>query len=153
MLSIDYTLHLSTSDSKENLVIKISVVMLTRLQILNLISSRFFKMQVPISKNIVISLVIGFIFGLSVSLFTISKTQYLPNNNKNILRGLHPHGHAHSHEDLEDEEGPPDIVMFHNGNESVHRDEDLVARQLAEKVKVLCWVMTQPKNHKSKVYK
>ena len=119
-------------------------------------------MQVPITKNIVISLVIGFIFGLSVSLFTISKTQYLPNYSKNILRSLQsqwsqyytqpPHGHAHSHEDLEDDEGPPDIVMFHNGNESVHKDEDLVARQLAEKVKVLCWVMTQPKNHKSKVW-
>ena len=120
-------------------------------------------MQVPISKNIVISLVIGFIFGLSVSLLTISKTQYLPNYSKNILRSLQsqwsqyythpPNGHAHSHEDLENEEGPPEIVMFHNGNESVHRDEDLVARQLAEKVKVLCWVMTQPKNHKSKVWK
>ena len=118
-------------------------------------------MRVPISKDFVMALVIGCIFGLSVSLFTINTTQYLPNYNRNILRllqsqwfhyNLRPsHGHAHSHEDLENEEGPPEIVMFHNGNESVHRDEDLVARQLAEKVKVLCWVMTQPKNHKSKV--
>ena len=118
-------------------------------------------MRVPISKDIVITFAIGCIFGLSVSLFTINMTQYLPNYNRNILRLLQSqwfhykirpsHGHAHSHEDLENEEGPPEIVMFHNGNESVHRDEDLVARQLAEKVKVLCWVMTQPKNHKSKV--
>ena len=126
-------------------------------------------MQVPISKNIVIALIIGFIFGLSVSLFTINKTQYLPNYSRNFLRtlqsqwsqyynseeGSHPlHGHAHSHEDLEDAEGPDDIVVFHNTNESVyHKDEDGMARELAEKIKVLCWIMTQPKNHKSKVQK
>ena len=127
-------------------------------------------MQVPISKNIVISLVIGFIFGLSVSLFTVSKTQYLPNYSKNLLRSLQsqwsqyynseegshhpPNGHAHSHEELEEAEAPEEIVVFHNTSESVyHKDEDGVASELAEKVKVLCWVMTQPKNHKSKVQK
>ena len=59
--------------------------------------------------------------------------------------------HAHSHEDLEDTEGPEDIVIFHNENETVHRNEDNVARELAQKVKILCWIMTQPDNHKSKV--
>ena len=59
--------------------------------------------------------------------------------------------HAHSHEDLEDAEGPEDIVIFHNENETVHRNEDNVARELAQKVKILCWIMTQPDNHKSKV--
>ena len=119
-------------------------------------------MRVPISKDIVITFAIGCIFGLSVSLFTINMTQYLPNYNRNILRLLQSqwfhykirpsHGHAHSHEDLEDAEGPNDVVMFHQMNESTHhKDEDWLARQLAEKVKVLCWVMTQPKNHKSKV--
>ena len=48
--------------------------------------------------------------------------------------------------------GPNEIVVFHNTKESVfHKDEDGIARELAEKVKVLCWVMTQPDNHKSKV--
>ena len=120
-------------------------------------------MQVPISKNIVIALVIGFIFGLSVSLFTISKTQYLPSYSRNILRSLQSQwsqysnsdpghlSHAHSHEELEDAEGPEEILVFHNTNSSFHREEDGVARQLAERVRVLCWVMTQPENHKSKV--
>ena len=122
-------------------------------------------MQVAISRNIVISLIVGFIFGLSVSLFTINKTQYLPNYSSNILRSLQSqwvqyysseppnHGHAHSHEDLEDAEGPEEVIVFHNGNDSIHREEDGLARELAEKVKVLCWIMTQPKNHKSKVQK
>ena len=122
-------------------------------------------MQVPISMNIKIALVIGFILGLSVSLFTftISKTQYLPSYSRNILRSLQSQwsqysnsdpghlSHAHSHEELEDAEGPEEILVFHNTNSSVHREEDEVARQLAERVRVLCWVMTQPKNHKSKV--
>ena len=120
-------------------------------------------MQVPISKNIVIALVIGFIFGLSVSLFTISKTQYLPSYSRNILRSLQSQwsqysnsdqvhlSHTHSHEELKDGEGGEEILVFHNNSDSVHREEDGVARQLAERVRVLCWVMTQPENHKSKV--
>ena len=48
--------------------------------------------------------------------------------------------------------GPNEIVVFHNTKESVyHKDEDGITRDLAEKVKVLCWVMTQPGSHKSKV--
>ena len=53
-------------------------------------------MKVPISKNTVISMVIGFIFGLSVSLLKINKGSFF-----NPL-----HSHAHSHQDLEDKEGP-----------------------------------------------
>ena len=45
--------------------------------------------------------------------------------------------HRHSH--LKDEED--------------HRDEDSVAAELAGKVKVLCWIMTSPKNHDKKVKK
>ena len=101
-------------------------------------------MRVVIPKHIVIAIVIGCIFGLSVSLFTINMTQYLPNYSTNILRllnsqwfhyNLHPsHGRAHMHEDLEDAEGPNEVVVFHRRNES--NDEDFVARQLSEKVKV-----------------
>ena len=49
------------------------------------------------------------------------------------------------------ETGPEEIVIFHSSNESIHKDEDIVARDLAQKVKVLCWIMTQPDNHKGKV--
>ena len=49
------------------------------------------------------------------------------------------------------ETGPEEIVIFHSSNESIHKDEDIVARELAQKVKVLCWIMTQPDNHKGKV--
>ena len=35
-----------------------------------------------------------------------------------------------------------------NKNTSVYREE---AMDLARKVRVLCWIMTQPENHKKKV--
>ena len=42
--------------------------------------------------------------------------------------------------------------MFHSKEEKAHtRDEDKLAEDLAEKVKVLCWVMTGPDNHQAKV--
>ena len=42
-------------------------------------------------------------------------------------------------------------VVFHSKEEEAHKDEDKLAAELAEKVKVLCWVMTGPDNHQAKV--
>ena len=44
-------------------------------------------------------------------------------------------------------------VVFHSKEEEAHRGEDKLAADLAEKVKVLCWVMTGPSNHRAKVRK
>ncbi|KOB68943.1 Glycoprotein-N-acetylgalactosamine 3-beta-galactosyltransferase 1 [Operophtera brumata] len=42
-------------------------------------------------------------------------------------------------------------VVEHGRDEPAHRNEDhSVADALAKKVRVLCWVMTQPKNHETK---
>lgn len=35
-------------------------------------------------------------------------------------------------------------------DEDFHKNEDTVALEIAKKVRVLCWVMTGPKNHQSK---
>ena len=42
-------------------------------------------------------------------------------------------------------------VVLHSKDEEAHKDEDDVAGELSEKVRVLCWIMTAPQNHKSKV--
>ena len=52
-------------------------------------------MKVPISKTTVISMVIGFIFGLSVSLLKMNKGFF--------FNPFHSH---HRHHNLEDKEGP-----------------------------------------------
>lgn len=44
------------------------------------------------------------------------------------------------------EEGPVDAIANHVGHDS----EGLVAKQLSEKVRLLCWVMTQPASHEKK---
>ena len=86
------------------------------------------------TKNMVISWFFGCIFGLSVSLFTVDMM-----TNYKIGRATPSpsHNYAHSHKDLENSEGPDEIMVFHNKNESVHEDDDVVARKMADKVKVL----------------
>ncbi|KAK0073596.1 hypothetical protein PV325_005336 [Microctonus aethiopoides] len=45
----------------------------------------------------------------------------------------------------------PDIeVKFHDNNEEYHKDKDKVAKEMAKKIRVLCWIMTGPANHKKK---
>nr|CAD7443996.1 unnamed protein product [Timema bartmani] len=57
----------------------------------------------------------------------------------------------HHHSDLENVENIPVGSMGeHSSDEEFHKDEDLVAREMAQKVRVLCWIMTNPKNHKKK---
>ena len=97
-------------------------------------------MHIPISKNTVIAWIIGSIFGLLVSLLLFDNISE---------RGTQNSSHAHSHGDLKDAKGPDRIPEFPSKNKS--KGEDLVAKKLAESVRVLCWIMTQPKNHKSKV--
>ena len=87
-------------------------------------------MQVQLSKNIVISLVTGLMFALSVTLFTFHLTC-----STNSL-GLYSQR-----------------SQYNKQNTSVNRDEDLDAGEMVEQVRVLCWIMTQPQNHKIKVNK
>lgn len=66
----------------------------------------------------------------------------------------HGHGHgqgdAHNEEDMDALSGPVHDFGIHDNHEDAHAGEDEVARELKEKVRVLCWVMTGPKNHDKK---
>ena len=119
---------------------------------------------------------IGFIFGLSISLLSIRTENFLPQYNGNFLKDLDTQwrrfhnlnvstqetdeddlhdGHdvhdPHDHSELEAAAGPVTEVVFHSKEEEAHKGEDKLAAELAEKVKVLCWVMTGPTNHQAKV--
>lgn len=41
-------------------------------------------------------------------------------------------------------------MKFHGDDEDFHKGEDRIAQDMAKKVRVLCWIMTGPKNHQSK---
>ncbi|GLG95763.1 Glycoprotein-N-acetylgalactosamine 3-beta-galactosyltransferase 1 [Gryllus bimaculatus] len=58
---------------------------------------------------------------------------------------------AHSFGEMENLAEPEvESFGFHKSDEESHKGEDVVARKMAEEVRVLCWVMTSPSNHKKK---
>ena len=67
------------------------------------------------------------------------------------LQGGANHGHAHSPEGIDANAGPliGDVAM-HSPEEWTHQGDDAKAKEMAKKVRVLCWVMTTPENHQSK---
>ena len=67
------------------------------------------------------------------------------------VRDVHDVHDPHDHSELEGVSGPEREVVFHSKEEEAHQGEDKLAAELAEKVKVLCWVMTGPTNHQAKV--
>ena len=57
---------------------------------------------------------------------------------------------VHSHEALENAQGPNVPVSNHSPDEEAHAGEDIEAQKLAKEVRVLCWIMTNPANHEKK---
>lgn len=57
----------------------------------------------------------------------------------------------YGHFEDDDGTGPENPLIGHGDMEEFHGNgEDMLASQLRRKVRVLCWVMTQPKNHAKK---
>ncbi|KAG5668500.1 hypothetical protein PVAND_016439 [Polypedilum vanderplanki] len=61
------------------------------------------------------------------------------------------HSDPHFGRELNDASGPTADVGFHEPYDNTHKYENgTVASQLYKDVRVLCWIMTNPKNHKKK---
>ncbi|KAK7012060.1 glycoprotein-N-acetylgalactosamine 3-beta-galactosyltransferase 1-like isoform X1 [Biomphalaria glabrata] len=96
-----------------------------------------------IGKTSLTTLAIGIAIGITVSnIVKFSSTQrrhfsssgYIPDS-------------PHSHGENDFVEGPDDSLSWHDEHSHSHKFEnDSVARQLFKKVRVLCWVMTNPNN-------
>ncbi|XP_071446990.1 glycoprotein-N-acetylgalactosamine 3-beta-galactosyltransferase 1-like isoform X1 [Hetaerina americana] len=130
------------------------------------------RLSMAAGRTFMLTLAVGITFGFSFAYILLNTTQrfYLLSSPSGVLdQGYQPRlsrgsegqgfihrwwskgGHdAHEHGDMENAEGPSQEVSFHSHDEEFHRGEDEVARIMAKKVRVLCWVMTAPKNHEKK---
>lgn len=91
------------------------------------------------SRKSFMTLVLGFFFGFVIAICLNSTQPQV------ILRD------PHTSNELADAEGPERDVGYHKSHEEVHALENkTIAQQLYDEVKVLCWIMTNPKNHQKK---
>ncbi|XP_046744738.1 glycoprotein-N-acetylgalactosamine 3-beta-galactosyltransferase 1-like isoform X2 [Diprion similis] len=102
-------------------------------------------------QRFVLTLATGMVFGFFSACLLLAATNDAPRmfnwiTGSPAVSFRDPH---HSSE-LESETGPETDVKFHGADEEFHKGEDEVAQQMAKKIRVLCWVMTSPKNHQTK---
>lgn len=110
-----------------------------------------------LSRTFILTLVIGITCGFSFAYILLNVANWenreglITFRGTNVPVGSRGHEHdPHSHSDIENAVGPDQPISFHDGDEDFHRGEDYLAKELAKKVRVLCWIMTGPQNHESK---
>uniref|UniRef100_A0A1B6CY54 Glycoprotein-N-acetylgalactosamine 3-beta-galactosyltransferase 1 n=1 Tax=Clastoptera arizonana TaxID=38151 RepID=A0A1B6CY54_9HEMI len=104
-----------------------------------------------IGKTSILTLCVGITFGFIFAYTILSLSTYNPSelfqiryDRQSRAQDSHHHGHMEDVPEIEADIGS------HSHDEEFHKDEDLVARELAKQVRVLCWVMTSPNNHQKK---
>jgi len=115
-----------------------------------------------VNRATLLAVTVGFVLGLTVShIFSNSQALAYKDDVLNALQYQWEHMKFEidktrqqpedfsDHKHMENVTGPTQTVIFHD-DEHVHDGEDIEAKKLSERVRVLCWIMTGPENHKSK---
>ncbi|XP_077298676.1 glycoprotein-N-acetylgalactosamine 3-beta-galactosyltransferase 1-like [Arctopsyche grandis] len=102
-------------------------------------------------RKCILTLTLGVSAGFTFAYIILVSTDYNAHNFwSSQPSNCHSHD-PHQGSDLEGVAGPAFDVGQHGSDEEFHKNEDkTVADQLAKKVRVLCWIMTNPKNHQHK---
>ncbi|XP_029836768.3 glycoprotein-N-acetylgalactosamine 3-beta-galactosyltransferase 1 [Ixodes scapularis] len=109
-----------------------------------------------VSRSFLLTLGTGMTFGFGCAYLLLSvlsmdhRSTWLSRLSRAAVPALYATD-AHSHWDGVDAAGPDRPLSVHGSQEEFHRTgEDQVARELHNRVRVLCWVMTNPANHAKK---
>ncbi|XP_055594162.1 glycoprotein-N-acetylgalactosamine 3-beta-galactosyltransferase 1-like [Uranotaenia lowii] len=101
-----------------------------------------------------VTLIFGTVLGFMFATFITSNNSRVPSFPEYYhSRGSPPPivSDPHTGHDLKDAAGPEKDVGFHAAHEEAHAHENSsMANQLQREVRVLCWIMTNPSNHKKK---
>lgn len=118
----------------------------TKLRSLNDMGTRNFA-----NRRSLLTLIFGVVVGFSLAIVFVSNPSgsnwmpYMDNHHEVELRD------PHTGNDLADAEGPIEDVGIHSAHEGAHAlENNSIANQLFNEVKVLCWIMTNPSNHQKK---
>ncbi|XP_071108511.1 glycoprotein-N-acetylgalactosamine 3-beta-galactosyltransferase 1-like [Haliotis cracherodii] len=109
-----------------------------------------------VTRKGIITFAVGILFGFAVTyMFTIStsitgRMKFAPRQKASYAGGFIPDG-PHSHGEMDGVKGPEQSVDWADEHSHSHTEESsAIAHELATKIRVLCWVMTNPSNIQTK---
>lgn len=103
-----------------------------------------------VGRSFILSLSVGILFGFTFAYVLFHITEYQMRGITFIPEWRNPISHQDRHSHNEVETYDSEISIIKNSDELQHKGEDIVAELLKSKVRILCWVMTAPMNHKKK---
>ncbi|XP_041366704.1 glycoprotein-N-acetylgalactosamine 3-beta-galactosyltransferase 1-like [Gigantopelta aegis] len=108
-------------------------------------------MAVGVTRKGIVTFGIGLLLGFAVTYMLTFTMRYRSTSNNLIYSSGFIPKSPHSHGEMDQFRGPDESVHWSDEHSHLHAEESSdVAIELAKRVRVLCWVMTNPSNHQAK---